>query len=165
MSDSPYEVGYGRPPQHTRFQKGQSGNPGGRPSPEPLLKQHFDIALSVALKTDEEALRNAKPAMVIEAFARKIALRALDGRPSAERHVLSILERMARESAPTVQDPKALQRSLLIEPEECREILGDQYEEFQTRFNKAVKAGSVDDLLALADDFQNVAEFPETGNS
>ena len=25
------EVGYGRPPVHTRFKKGQSGNPGGRP--------------------------------------------------------------------------------------------------------------------------------------
>lgn len=26
-----YEVGYGRPPSHTRFEKGQSGNPKGRP--------------------------------------------------------------------------------------------------------------------------------------
>lgn len=26
-----YEVGYGRPPKHSRFQKGQSGNPKGRP--------------------------------------------------------------------------------------------------------------------------------------
>ena len=29
-SDSSYKVGPGRPPLHTRFQKGQSGNPGGR---------------------------------------------------------------------------------------------------------------------------------------
>src|SRR5438477_2662260 len=27
---SDYEVGYGKPPQHTRFAKGQSGNPRGR---------------------------------------------------------------------------------------------------------------------------------------
>jgi hypothetical protein len=27
-----YEVGYGRPPQHTQFVKGQSGNPRGRPA-------------------------------------------------------------------------------------------------------------------------------------
>jgi hypothetical protein len=26
-----YEVGYGKPPKHTRFQKGCSGNPRGRP--------------------------------------------------------------------------------------------------------------------------------------
>jgi len=29
-SDSGYQVGPGRPPLHTRFRKGQSGNPGGR---------------------------------------------------------------------------------------------------------------------------------------
>ena len=29
-SQSGYQVGPGRPPLHTRFQKGQSGNPGGR---------------------------------------------------------------------------------------------------------------------------------------
>lgn len=33
MSDGkhPYEVGYGRPPKHTQFVKGASGNPKGRP--------------------------------------------------------------------------------------------------------------------------------------
>jgi hypothetical protein len=31
-ADEPnYEVGHGRPPKHTRFKKGRSGNPGGRP--------------------------------------------------------------------------------------------------------------------------------------
>jgi hypothetical protein len=29
--DAGYEVGYGRPPRHTRFPKGRSGNPKGRP--------------------------------------------------------------------------------------------------------------------------------------
>lgn len=29
--DKTYEVGYGRPPKATRFAKGRSGNPGGRP--------------------------------------------------------------------------------------------------------------------------------------
>jgi Family of unknown function (DUF5681) len=27
-----YQVGYGKPPRHTRFQRGQSGNPRGRPA-------------------------------------------------------------------------------------------------------------------------------------
>jgi hypothetical protein len=29
--DSDYQVGYGKPPQHTRFRQGESGNPTGRP--------------------------------------------------------------------------------------------------------------------------------------
>jgi hypothetical protein len=31
MSSSDNEIGYGKPPKHTRFKKGQSGNPKGRP--------------------------------------------------------------------------------------------------------------------------------------
>jgi hypothetical protein len=30
-ADDAYEVGYGRPPRHRRFVKGQTGNPRGRP--------------------------------------------------------------------------------------------------------------------------------------
>jgi len=31
MSDREYEVGYCKPPKHSRFKQGQSGNPNGRP--------------------------------------------------------------------------------------------------------------------------------------
>jgi hypothetical protein len=38
--DAPdYEVGYGRPPTHTRFKPGQSGNPKGRPKKELSLAE------------------------------------------------------------------------------------------------------------------------------
>lgn len=37
-ANSDYQVGYGKPPKHSRFRKGQSGNPKGRPRSAKGLK-------------------------------------------------------------------------------------------------------------------------------
>ena len=41
-----YEVGYGKPPRHTRFVKGRSGNPRGRPPGTKNLKTLLSEALN-----------------------------------------------------------------------------------------------------------------------
>jgi predicted phage terminase large subunit-like protein len=41
-----YEVGYGRPPQHTRFKRGQSGNPRGRRPGQPNMKTAIQRVLT-----------------------------------------------------------------------------------------------------------------------
>ena len=41
-----YEVGYGKPPLHTRFEKGQSGNPKGRPRGRKNLSSLLNDALN-----------------------------------------------------------------------------------------------------------------------
>jgi hypothetical protein len=41
-----YEVGYGKPPLHTRFQKGQSGNPKGRPRGRKNLSSLLNAVLN-----------------------------------------------------------------------------------------------------------------------
>jgi hypothetical protein len=41
-----YEVGYGKPPRHTRFSKGQSGNPRGRPKESKNLATLLKEALN-----------------------------------------------------------------------------------------------------------------------
>ena len=44
--DAPYEIGYGKPPKHTRFKPGQSGHPSGRPRGQ----RNFRTAVREALK-------------------------------------------------------------------------------------------------------------------
>jgi Family of unknown function (DUF5681) len=107
MTEPPYRVGYGRPPVHGQFQKGQSGNPGGKAGPEKLLKHQLEAALGDALNGDEETLRQTKPTNVIESLARNIVLNAVEGRASAQRLVFSILEREGRGvAAALTQDVK-----------------------------------------------------------
>lgn len=48
-----YEVGYGRPPQHSRFKPGQSGNPRGRPKGRQNLKTVLENILDQKVTVTE----------------------------------------------------------------------------------------------------------------
>jgi len=53
-----YEVGYGKPPHHTRFVKGQSGNPRGRPPGAKNMKTLLTKALNeLVMVTDHDGRR------------------------------------------------------------------------------------------------------------
>jgi hypothetical protein len=124
---SAYAVGRGRPPLHTRFKKGQSGNsayakasadkeihpirrsfsvggPSGKPGPAKLAKQRFERALYAALEGSEAALELSKPDNVIAGIARRMALDAAAGRASALRLVLSLLDAESEKSAGAEDD-------------------------------------------------------------
>jgi hypothetical protein len=52
-----YEVGYGKPPRHTRFTKGQSGNPRGRPPGAKNLRTLLSEALNETVIVTENGGR------------------------------------------------------------------------------------------------------------
>jgi hypothetical protein len=88
-----YGVGYKRPPKETRFKKGQSGNPKGRP-------RTFDLGLGSARSTNALALKEAERLIsvreggetreipAIEAVLRKQIASALGGNAYAQKHVI-----------------------------------------------------------------------------
>ena len=56
-NEGDYEVGYGRPPCHTRFVKGQSGNPRGRPPGAKNLSTLLSEALNETVIVTENGGR------------------------------------------------------------------------------------------------------------
>ena len=60
IESASYEVGYGKPPAATRFQKGQSGNPSGRPKGRKNLASVLQQALQVKVPVTEAGRRRMK---------------------------------------------------------------------------------------------------------
>jgi hypothetical protein len=54
-----YQVGYGKPPRHTRFRKGLSGNPRGRPGGSKNLATLFSEALNETVTVVKNGRRRA----------------------------------------------------------------------------------------------------------
>ena len=86
-----YEVGYRKPPRHTQFQKGQSGNPGGRPR-RSLAGRLEELALHEAYRTTvvmEDG--HAMPMPVIQAVLRRQLESAAGGNVRAQRDILAMI--------------------------------------------------------------------------
>jgi hypothetical protein len=78
MPDDPepeYEVGYGRPPRHSRFEKGRSGNPRGRPPGAKDLKTLLAEALDEIVIVAENGGRRkiTKRAAIVTQFVNRCA--------------------------------------------------------------------------------------------
>jgi len=91
-----YEVGYRKPPRHTQFQKGQSGNPGGRPRrslPARLDELALDEAYRPTIVVEDGV---ARPMPVIQAILRRQLQSAAGGNARAQRDVLAMIRDVER---------------------------------------------------------------------
>lgn len=89
-----YEVGYCKPPKHTRFKKGQSGNPKGRRKGSFNLRTIFEKALREKVRIKEKGKH--KVARKWDVAMRQLVNRAVGGDLAAIRlifsHGLNLLE-------------------------------------------------------------------------
>src|SRR5215468_6095564 len=91
-----YEVGYHKPPRHTQFRKGQSGNPGGRPGRLPAERLE-ELALYEAYRTTivmEDG--HAMPMPAIQAVLRRQLESAASGNVRAQRDILAMIRDIER---------------------------------------------------------------------
>ncbi|HEY2446802.1 MAG TPA: DUF5681 domain-containing protein [Rhizomicrobium sp.] len=89
-----YAVGYGKPPVHTRFQKGQSGNPSGRPGPKAMARRRFAQRLEAALFESTETVTEAPCQTSFASLARGMVLDGLRGKTSTIRLVFDLLDEL-----------------------------------------------------------------------
>src|SRR5689334_19075948 len=93
-----YQVGYRKPPTETRFKKGQSGNPSGRPKRVPIIEPGLLLEAmdNEEIEVTENGKRKRMPKVEIE--FRQLFSKALKGDLRAARHVFDMAtEYLARE--------------------------------------------------------------------
>jgi hypothetical protein len=101
MPDDDYAVGYKKPPLHTRFKKGQSGNPRGRPRGSKNFSTLLTEALNEAVVITEDGRRRtiSKRDLGLKQLANKFAM----AEAQATKILLGLMlerERLAAAAAP-----------------------------------------------------------------
>jgi len=93
-----YEVGYGKPPRHTRFKKGRSGNPKGKTRGSKNLSSLLSDALSEPVFVVENGRR--RKITKREAMITQLVNKSAKGDPKATQIVLAMLQDMERRADP-----------------------------------------------------------------
>jgi hypothetical protein len=98
-----YEVGYGKPPPHTRFVKGQSGNPRGRlPGAQNMKTLLTQVLNELVVVTDHGGRRKVSKR---QAIVTQIVNRAAKPDFKAIPILLGMLRDIERDSDPQSADP------------------------------------------------------------
>src|SRR5712692_1976463 len=92
MTEGGYEVGYGKPPAHSRFRPGQSGNPNGRPKKKKTnLHDTFRVMLEKAVKIRHGDDVSSKPGS--EVLIRRLIEKAMKAEQKPFRLFLLLAEK------------------------------------------------------------------------
>jgi Family of unknown function (DUF5681) len=90
------DVGYGKPPKATRFTKGESGNPGGRPRGR-QREAPYETVLGQMVTIREGGIERRVSAA--EAFLLQLTKRGLEGDGAAAHATLAVIEEVTEQSS------------------------------------------------------------------
>jgi len=111
MSADDDRAGYRRPPKHTRFKKGQSGNPKGRPKGS----RNFSTDLGKELRSRVRVREDGKEKSLSkqEAVVKSMVAKAANGDPRALGLLIKAVERFEAEPAPPSDIPSTNEAQLI----------------------------------------------------
>lgn len=115
MSDQKNRVGRGRPPLHTRFQKGRSGNPSGRPKGRRNLHTVMikELLAPVTAKENGRSIRVSKAQMLMKSLLAK----AVGGDMKAASLVFGMMTQLSQHmelSAVNSEDARAPEDAAIV---------------------------------------------------
>jgi CRISPR/Cas system CSM-associated protein Csm3 (group 7 of RAMP superfamily) len=94
-----YDVGFGKPPKSSRFRRGVSGNPRGRPKGALNFKTLLQRTLSEKVVITENGVR--KTVSKLEVAINRFVSKAMKGDPAAMRQLTSLASFIDMEAATT----------------------------------------------------------------
>lgn len=119
-SDDARGVGYKSPPRHTRFRKGQSGNPKGRPRGKGV-RSAAEKVLDRMVTATVDGERRRVP--ITEALVLQLAQKALGGDHRASREILRIADQIEAAKPPPEEDRTTVIVYHSIDPQDCNPAL------------------------------------------
>lgn len=105
-----YAVGYGKPPKHSRFKQGQSGNPKGRPKGARSLAAALQEELKQLITVTENGRARKLPKQ--DALVKSLVNKALQGNAKALQLILSRADRYGADPSPP-NELEAIDKSIL----------------------------------------------------
>jgi hypothetical protein len=107
-----YKVGRGKPPIHTRFKPGQSGNPNGRPKGSRNLALLFLEALLEEAEINENGQKKSMP--MVQVLIKKQLQLGLRGDPRAIESLLNRFERLVPDNDRGEQDDLSQEDEIIL---------------------------------------------------
>jgi len=108
-----YHVGYRKPPKGSRFKKGRSGNPAGRPKGSATVKSLLDKALSAPVTISEGGINRTVEQRM--ALFKSLVARAIKGDTRAAALVVRLMDQFDLGKAPDHQ-PVTLIKRIIVDP-------------------------------------------------
>jgi hypothetical protein len=118
--DGEGRVGYRRPPVHTRFRKGQSGNPSGRRKGAGIRSAAEKVMGRKVMATVEGERRRVP---ISEAVLLQVTQKALTGEARAVREFLRIAEQVAAALPNGGRPERLVIERRIIDPQDCNPAL------------------------------------------
>ena len=112
--------GYKHPPPEHQFQKGQSGNPNGRPrkgKATPLLDLAELLAIELSQPLTVQENGQAVTITKAEAFVKQMVTQAINGKPSQQRIILALqsIQRGDEDDDRTLEEQRRQDEDLIAE--------------------------------------------------